>query len=180
MIAVAACSGGGSSSSGGGGNFDGGFTGVEPCSAGIDAGTGICQLSLPLQGGISGTFGSHGCGDEGGTTLDWQTGSLNGSVNTSIQITFPMAIPVDQTGTFSTTIQVQQSSSDGSFVTWKTPTGGCSTTIDGSICSPTSVFTNRRVLSGHGSCSQPAAPQMGNGDAPVQIGNFEFVGFFNP
>jgi hypothetical protein len=172
----------GSSGGGGGGNFDGGFTGVTPCSAGADAGTEICKLSMPLTGGISETIGAIGCGDINGTELTWQTGGFGkGTLDVSVEADFAMKIPVDQVGTYPVTLQITQATADGGVPdSWQTPTGACSLTIAGSICSPTEVFANRRVLSGSGTCSQPAAPQMGNTGQPIMIGEFQFEGFFNP
>jgi hypothetical protein len=37
-----------------------------------------------------------------------------------------------------------------------------------------------RILSGTGSCTQPAAPEMGNGAAPVTIGTFDFLESIGP
>lgn len=37
-----------------------------------------------------------------------------------------------------------------------------------------------RLLSGASTCSQPAAPKMGNGEPPVTIGSFAFLQTVGP
>ncbi len=150
--------------------------------SGVDAGGEICGLSMPLSGGLSANLGADGCGSAGNNILVFDDLAFgNGGGSTNVEITFPgSAIPVDQTGTFSTTIRLTHTLGDGGSESWSTPDAACSVTIAGSICSPTSVFSNRRVLSGSGTCSQPAAPEMGTSAAAVTIGKFTYEGFINP
>lgn len=178
---AAGCS---SASSGPSGLSDGGpgsFTGVVPCSAHADAGTDTCALSMPLSGGISIDLGANGCGSEFENILGFVDYPVGPGDDVGVQILFPgSTVPVDQTGTFSTTIAVTRSHADGGFEIWQTPDAACTVTIAGSICSPTSLFPWRRVLDGSGACTQPAAPKMGTSGAPITIGKFTYEGFIDP
>jgi hypothetical protein len=188
------------SGSGGGGD-DGGiptFTGLVPCGQAYDAGTlaeAECALSMPVQGGISGSIQvpnlliicGSGSDPQGISSLDWGTNTGNNS-SVSVSATFESAVPFDQTGTFPAHVEIGQGSGDGGQAQWQTPTGGCSFTIAGSICLTASVSTldggsvtqTRRILSGTGTCAQPAAPQAGNGAAPITIGSFSFLSTVGP
>lgn len=174
---AAGCSSGSSGSSGGG---PGSFTGVVPCDAGAHVGQDICALSMPLSGGISTDLGANGCGSEFDNILGFVEYPFGDGGSAGVQIVFPGSVPVDQTGTFSTTIFVTRTLADGGIESWETPDAACSVTIAGSICSPTSLFPWRRVLDGSGTCAQPAAPKPGTSAAPITVGKFTYEGFINP
>jgi hypothetical protein len=136
---------------------------------------------MPLSGGISMDLSANGCGTLGDNVLNFDDLSFGGGGSVGVDITFPgSTIPVDEAGTFSTTIGLTRNLPDGGTENWQTPDAACSVTIAGSICSPTSVFMHRRVLNGSGTCAQPAAPQMGTSGGPVTIGKFTYEGFINP
>ena len=175
--ALAAVFTGCSSSSG----SSGPVTGVVPCSANATAASDACSLSMPVQGGLSGTLDASGCGALDTNTIYWQSGLSGGAPETAINVVFTTPIPVDQVGTFPATIEIVKIPASGGVGSgWQTPMGACSVTIQGSVCAPTQVFAHRRVLDGSGTCSQPAAPEMGTSGPAVTIGAFEFSGFINP
>jgi len=205
MLAMLGCSSNTTTHQGGG--IDGGlgddggipsFTGVVPCGqsndAGIKGGGGQCALSMPVQGGISGTIHVPNlvivCGSGSNSAsisdINWGTNTGN-NTSVSVIVYFENPVPYDETGTFPAHIQIGQGSGDGGSERWETPSGACSIVIAGSICvgpppgpdggaAPGTVH----VLSGTGSCAQPAAPQMGNGAAPVTIGSFTFLESLGP
>jgi hypothetical protein len=191
-----------------GGGFDGGlggddggiasFTGVVPCGqsndAGIKGGAGQCALSMPVQGGISGTIHvphivvSCGSGSNSSaiSEIDWATDTGN-DTSVSVIVYFENPVSFDETGTFPAHIELGQGSGDGGSVHWQTPAGACSIVIAGSICigpplgpDGGSAPMTERILSGTGSCTRPAAPEMGNGAAPVTIGTFDFLESIGP
>lgn len=195
----------GGSGSGGGGNegLDGGvrmipgFTGVVSCSQPLDAGAGgaygDCQLSMPVSGGLSGTLDvpevAVVCGSSNGSTgvgeIDWATG-IGQSTTVGATVFFDDGLPLDTTGTFPAHVEIDESFSDGGVLQWMTPQGGCSIVIAGSEClsagkSPFDGGTRySRLLSGTGSCSQPAAPKTGTSAPPITIGNFAFLQTVGP
>jgi hypothetical protein len=129
---------------------------------------------MPVSGGLSGTLdGEQGCGEGSGTggTLTWTGMTLDAHVTA----TFTGAIPAT-TGTFTlASLQVTTPGADGSGESWTAPSGACSITV-------TAVQTECQVafhqwlsiVSGTGTCSQPAAPDSGNGAAAITIGSFQF------
>lgn len=56
---------------------------------------------------------------------------------------------------------------------WTTPEGACVITVDSNVCQ-SDALGKRAVLTGHGSCRQPARPESGS-DAPVYISDFTFT-----
>lgn len=56
---------------------------------------------------------------------------------------------------------------------WTTPAGACVINVDSNVCQ-SDALGQRAVLTGHGSCRQPARPESGS-DAPVYIGDFAFT-----
>lgn len=196
---------GGGSGSGGGEGLDGGarmipgFTGVVQCSQALDAGAatyGDCELSMPVSGGLSGTInvpetfvicGSSGSGSAsmGVGEIDWATGIGQGTT-VGATVYFENGLPLDMTGTFPAHVEVTESLSDGGTLQWVTPQGTCSIVIAGSECEspkgegPDGGPQYARLLSGTGTCSQPAAPQTGNGAPPVTIGRFAFLQTVGP
>jgi hypothetical protein len=88
--------------------------------------------------------------------------------------------PIDQIGTFPLMdVSVTELRGDAGSRSWE-GRDGCSVNVEGSICSPTQVFANRRILSGIVTCTQALAPGPGNTEAPITILDFKFVGFINP
>jgi hypothetical protein len=178
LVASSGCSASNSSSLDGGA-ASGHFTGLTGCDAGSPTVTTECALSVPLTGAISGTFSDFSSCGSSSLSLSW--GNLGGPSGLGLSVTFMgAAFPVDQLGTFPLRSLDVTQAADGGPLRWTVPPAGCSVTIQGSICSPTTVFQTRRVLSGTGTCTQPAAPQAGNTGAPVTIGDFTFIGFINP
>jgi hypothetical protein len=136
-------------------------------------------MSISLTGAISGTFTSFPTCGSSGPLLSWS--DLEGPSHLGVAFGFMgLAPPVDQLGTFPLQSLDITQLTDGPALHWGVPPGTCSVTIQGSICSPTAVFMHRRVLSGTGTCSQPATAELGNTAPPITVGNFTFVGFIDP
>lgn len=161
--------------------------GVAGGPLGPGRGSGVCFLSLPLSGGLTGTLDANGCGTVG-DDLTWsELGSLSGGSGTSTTLTMVLAAPVEPlvTGPLDVTrleIRTSQESSDGGDVVrrWSTPDGACSATLASNVFDPTTVFENRHVLEGSGSCRAPADPVDGNERGAVTLGPFTFRGFVDP
>ena len=164
------------------------FTGVIGCDGGGPAVSTDCALTLPVTGAISGTFtGFSTCTTLPGLVeaglpevVGWSNNSGSPQLFMSVSFNPLSPPPPDQLGTFPLFQVELDQSNDASGFHWSAPT--CSITITGSVCSPTIARPHRRVISGTGSCSQPAAPDPGIGgtDASVTIGDFSFVGFIDP
>lgn len=189
---------GGGGSSGGDDGGISGSTGVVACGQPVDAGALAqveCALSMPVEGGLSTTIhvpnGAIACGSasdaQGVSELDFGT-SLGdaGSGSVDAIITFESELPYDQVGTFPADVRVEHGYGDGGAAQWQTPPGACSIVVAGSLCieSTAGLFDGgeqaRRILSGTGSCSQPAAPLAGNTAAAITIGSFAFVSSVGP
>jgi hypothetical protein len=180
LIMPGGCSGNGSTPAldGGPPPADGGFTGLIGCDAGSPMVSTQCAMSIPLTGGVSGTFSTVAACGSSVASLSWNLGAASGL---GVGITFMgAAAPVDQLGTFPLERLDITQLTDAGVLRWSAPPTACSVTIEGSICSPTMVFTHRRVLSGTGTCLEPAAPQVGTTAPAITIGDFSFVGFINP
>ena len=178
LVAVACgCSGSPASSSDDGGEPPD-FIGLIGCDGGSQMVSNACALSIPLSGPLSGTFANFSNCGTSMRSLSWS--DLGGS-GVGIAITFMGTnAPVDQLGTFPLqSLDITQATAGGTL-RWSAPPAACTVTIQGSICSPSGAFTNRRVIDGTGTCSEPAAPQFGNNEGPILIDDFKFVGFINP
>jgi hypothetical protein len=141
------------------------------------------MLSISLQGGISGTFSDFtGCGASG-SSLSWSNFNPIGGAPSGLGVSFSfmgLLPPIDQIGMFALAdVSVTELRGEAGTRSWEAR-AGCSVDIEGSICSPTQVFANRRVLSGRVTCTQVLAPGQGNTEAPIAILDFKFVGFINP
>jgi hypothetical protein len=154
------------------------FTGVTPCEAGVDYGETRCLMSIDLQGGITGMFDlDNGCGTSG-PLVSWSSFGRGPRISVSLGFMGTQP-PVDQVGTFPLAFLDLSELQDAGALQWRAQ-GGCTVNIAGSICSPTTVFQNRRVINGTGSCTTPAMPGVGNTEPAVQIGDFSFLGFIDP
>ena len=176
---VVGCSGSSAPANTVGPSFDGGgFSGLSPCDAGSNPGPEVCGLSISFQGGVSGAYSTFNSCGTSGSSLSWN--NIVGGHGVGFSITFMgLDPPVDQIGTFvlaSANVTVVTQGAETRV--WRST--GCSATVSGSVCSPTDVFHWRRVVTGSGTCTQPALPQLANMEAPVTIGDFTFLGFFNP
>lgn len=178
-VLVAAC---GSSSSGT--TADGGVdTGIgmgptgdagAACDA-ADAGRD-CSLSMPVTGGLSGTVdGQTGCGEGSGSstggTLSWTSSTLFARV----VATFSTAVPT-QPGSYPlASLQIRSSGGDGGIESWTAPQGACTITVTSVDVECQAAFRQYlHILRGTGTCTQPAAPDTGNGAPAITVGDFQF------
>lgn len=173
---VAAC---GSSSGDSGTTTDGGHgvgvtgDGGAACDA-ADAGRD-CTLSMPVQGGLNGTLdGQTGCGTGSGTgggTLSWTSSVLGGRVTA----TFMAAVPA-QPGSYPlASLEIRSTESDGAVSSWTAPSGACTITVTSVDVECQSAFHQYlHIVTGTGSCTQPAAPDTGTAAGPITIGDFQF------
>ena len=182
---AAAC---GSSSSGPGASPDSGSgtppdsgTGMGPtgdaggaCDA-ADAGRD-CTLSMPVQGGLSGTLdGQTGCGTGSGTggatTLSWTSSTLGGRVTANF-----MSPLIEQTGSYPlASLQIRTSQGDGAVSSWTAPAGACTITVTSVDVECQGAFREYlHIVHGTGSCTQPAAPDTGTTAAAITIADFQF------
>jgi hypothetical protein len=59
---------------------------------------------------------------------------------------------------------------DGGQSVWTAPSGACQITFDSDVCSPIPSSPRRYVISGRGTCSQPATAAGGGPAAPSRSG----------
>ncbi|HEY8042520.1 MAG TPA: hypothetical protein VIF15_22115, partial [Polyangiaceae bacterium] len=173
-IALVACGSGSGTDTGG----DSGADAIGACDAGVAGDVGRrCSLSMPVQGGLTGTLdGKTGCGDASGTGagdfLSWDSSVLGGRVSAN----FANGLP-DQPGTFPlTSLVIRAPGADGGAESWTAPSGACTLTVTSVDVECQAVFRQlMRVVTGTGTCSQPAAPDAGSSAAPITIGDFQVV-----
>ncbi len=160
--------------------------GVAAGPLGSGRGPGVCFLSLPISGGITGTLEANGCGTIG-DSLTWsELASLSGG-GTSTRLTMVLGSPVEPlvTGPLDVTrleIRTTEPAPDGGDIDreWSTPDGACTAALTSNVFDPTTVFENRHVLEGNASCRAPAEPAEGNDRGAVTLGPFTFGGFVDP
>jgi len=117
--------------------------------------------------------------------IDWGTNAGNDTAVT-VTATFTNPLPLDTTGSFPATLEIALSPLDAGKSAWQTPAGACSIDIAGSMCvephgtGPDGGPRQERILSGTGTCSQPAAPESGTSGPAVTIGTFQFLETIGP
>jgi hypothetical protein len=155
------------------------FTGVVTCTDAQDAAApAFCEVSMPVQGGLSGVVCgiSPECetrgGDGGISDMNWGVTTPLWPDHNAVVVTLATNAPVDELGTFALTVQIQHAGGN-QLLEWNTPAGTCSVTLSGSFCVSKST---KRVVSGTGHCTEPAAPSPNNPAAPITIGDFSFNG----
>jgi hypothetical protein len=168
---------------GGHSGFDSG--GNVPCTDAAPAPEGgfYKVLSMPVQGGLTGTltsatgYGYVGSPPDGPEIVfDDNSGLISGT-----RVTFHLSqkladgatgpLPLDSIAIAETT--------DAGTYEWQTPDGACSATITSAAC--TSSALARFTFDGNGSCSAPATPRPVDGgptnaSGPVTIEPFTFGG----
>ncbi len=135
-----------------------------------------CSLSMPVTGGLSGTVdGQTGCGagtgGSTGGTLSWTSSTLFARV----VATFSTAVPT-QTGSYPlASLQIRTSGGDGGSESWTAPQGACTITVTSVDVECQGAFRQYlHILRGTGTCTQPAAPDTGNGAPAITVGDFQF------
>jgi hypothetical protein len=130
---------------------------------------------MPVQGGLTGTLdGETGCGAANGTatgaSLTWDSSTLGGRVSASFANGLPM-----QPGTYPLTSLTIEADAEGGTASWTAPSGACTVVVTTDDIECQAVLGEElQVLTGTGTCTQPAAPDSGNGAAPITIGDFQF------
>jgi hypothetical protein len=157
------------------------FGGASGCTMALDAGETVCAADVALSGAVDTVLTSAGsCGAIGSNALD-VAGRAGDGIETVLTITFPGDIVPGVVGVVTgAAVKIERPGVDGSIPAWQTPIGACTITIDSNACSPISIFANRYVISGTGTCTQPAAPSQANPLGPITVGNFDFVSFIDP
>jgi hypothetical protein len=144
-----------------------------PCDA---AGAGRdCSLSMPVQGGLTGTVdGQLGCGEGSGSgsgTLSWTSSTLRARVTAS----FSTAVPTQPGNYPLASLQIRSTSTDGGVASWTAPAGACAITVTSVDVECQVAFRQYlRIVHGTGSCSQPAAPDTGTNAPAIMISDFQF------
>jgi hypothetical protein len=159
-------------------------SGVVTCAGGgVDAGDSVCGFSACLGGDLPYAFGPQaGCGTVGDDTLYWADEQPT-ATQTDITLHLSSNVTVDQVGPLPLDkVEITRGGlgADGGLAAWITPSGACTATLVSSTCAPTTIFPTRRILTGHGTCTQPAAPEPGTSLTAVTVGDFAFTGFIEP
>jgi hypothetical protein len=159
------------------------YGGASGCDRSVQVGSHSCELMMPLSGGLSGTLAIatyYGCGWANGPPP--MSEPLNFGLNapgpppwngTSVRFDPSSPIVPGQTGTLANAAVSLWVMGDAGSVTWTTP-ASCILDLTSNACAPSASIPNLYVVSGTGSCSQPAQPNKGS-FAPVTIGNFFFA-----
>jgi hypothetical protein len=170
---VSGCSDGGSRSSAGN---DGGTIG--PGTGGTL--TDHCYFRGTLSGGVSGAIDANGCGTSGDSVFSIAQADLASGKSLGIRVELTGPLKGGETGVLSLKklVVFEKRGKDAAQLTWEST--GCGVELTKSEHSPTTVFKNRYLLSGKGTCPAPLAPAAGNDKAAVEITPFEFGAFVNP
>jgi hypothetical protein len=162
-LVACACSGGSttSSSSGGGLSETCGFTGE-------------------MSGGLAAKIDATACSTS--TSAQFSVSQADLSAGTSIGVTFSLdkALVGRETGPVALTeLQVFQIEKRGQDpLVWTS--ASCTLTLEKNEPSPTSVFKNRFLLAGRGTCSAALTPKAPNTKPTVAVTPFEVRAFVDP
>ncbi len=169
---VGGCSGGASSST----TSDGGSVGPGGGST-LDE---RCYFKGTLSGGVSGAISANGCGTSGDAIFSVAQADLASGKSLGVRVELTTPLKGGETGvlTLEKFVVFEKPGKDAAQLTWESTS--CNVELTKSEHSPTTVFKNRYLLTGKGTCPQPLTPAAGNGKGPVEISPFEFGAFVNP
>jgi len=142
------------------------------CDGGIDAGDSPCLFSVAVDGGISSFAAkSAGCvGLSAARMLQWVGAGRNGAqVNLTFRLDPSTPFTLGQTGTFQASLNVVEFDDSGTR-SWDTPGSDCTFVIATSL-----VNSDRRLVTGSGSCSQAAVSTALPPDPAIGVGSFTFA-----
>ena len=158
------------------------YTGQSGCpSGGAAIGHGVCELSMPLSGGLS-TFiktpDDVGCRQV--TTTDLSLVPISEQNETWFHFSKPIVrgevgVPLAA----SVELRTKASRFDTPQV-WSTAPGSCTITLASTVCWYFEVPQPYYLISGTGSCSAPAEPQADNPGTAVTISDFWFATLVYP
>lgn len=164
-LLVPACSSDSSGSSGSG------------SSGGVD-----CDFSGILSGGLTGSIQANGCGTATGATFSIAQADFTAGTSLGAQFVLVTALEGGEVGTLPLerfeVFKREGKGTEAKSLVWSSTS--CTLTLDRNVASPTSVFKNRFLLYGRGSCPAPLEPKAPNTGPAVTVSPFELTAFIDP
>jgi hypothetical protein len=141
------------------------------------SGSADCLFTGGLTGGVTGAVTNPGCGT-GGTSDTFFIAPLDvGSLG--VRFVLVTALKGGELGAIPLkTFEVYQVAGGAALPTWSSTS--CTLTLDQNVAAPTSLFTNRFLLAGRGSCTAPLDPTAPNTLPAVTVSPFELKAFVDP
>jgi hypothetical protein len=155
---------------------------LAACSSSSSSGTSDavdCSFTGTLSGGLAAGIIADGCGGSGGASFSIAQTDFTSGAALSVELTPVTPLKGGELGAIPLArFDVFQTDSTGGSRAWRST--ACTLALDKSTSSPTNVFTNRFLLSGHGSCPAALDPVAPNTGAAVTVSDFTLTGFINP
>jgi hypothetical protein len=158
------------------------YGGAYGCDSGVRTGPESCELLMPVSGALAGTLyqsGSFGC--------NWGNASNGAPLSIGIQFNGPpwagttvslvpsTPIIAGRIGPISSVAVVLDAvGQDGGRTTWLTPPT-CTIEVASNACAPSAATPGLYVISGTGTCMQPATAYGGSAAPSVTVGDFDFA-----
>jgi hypothetical protein len=169
---------------GGSPSFEDPYGGASGCSGGIAASSTLCEIAVPLSGGLSGMLegkSRFGCvwsnsAPPASAPLAFGTYGAGPPPWASISLTFTPMTPVvpGQVGPLDgVSLLLVANGTDGGKLEWSTPPS-CQLRLTSNACVRGGAV-GEYAISGTGQCDDPAQPIDGNTLPAVRIGNLQFA-----
>ena len=153
---------------------------TTPSSSGGDGFSETCGFSGEMSGGLAAKLTATACSTS--TSAQFSVSQADLSAGTSVGVTFSLekALVGRETGPVALTeLQVFQIEKRGADpLVWTS--ASCTLTLDKNEPSPTTVFKNRFLLAGRGSCSAELTPKAPYTKPTVAVTPFEVRAFVEP
>jgi hypothetical protein len=161
---VAACGSGASSSSGSSGSTNG-----------VD-----CSFSGTLSGGITSDIVANGCATAASSSFSIAQADLTVGTTLGAKVDLVTALKGGELGAIPLVrLEIFQREAKGATTsTWSS--AACTLTLDKNEAAPNSVFKNRFLLAGHGSCSAALEPDAPSTRPAVTVSDFTLTAFVDP
>lgn len=151
-------------------------------SSGSSASSFECSFTGSLTGGVTGTITANGCGTTSSDSFSIAQADLGAGTSLGAKFVAATALKGGELGAIPLErFEIFQREGKGTTATslvWSSTS--CTLTLDKNEASPTSVFKNRFLLAGRGSCSAPLEPTAPNTRPAVTVSAFEMTAFIDP
>jgi len=161
------------------------FAVLPACSSGSSGSSGTstgvdCSFSGSLTGGVMGTVQANGCGTSTSATFSIAQADITTGTSLGVKFELVTALEGGELGTIPLkSFEVfQREGKPTTSLVWSSTS--CTLTLDRNEASPTTVFKNRFLLSGSGSCAASLEATAPNTRPPVTVTAFSMTAFVDP
>ncbi len=159
------------------GSDSSGSSGSSGTSGGVE-----CNFSGTLSGGLTGSIQVSGCGTTTSATFSVAQSDFTAGTSLGVQFVLVTALQGGEVGTLPLerleVFKREGKGTEAKSLVWSSTS--CTLTLDKNVASPTTVFKNRFLLTGHGSCPAPLEPKAPNTGPAVTVSPFEMTAFIDP